>query len=96
MKGAKRIIPGFNLSMGFTLTYLSLIVLIPVGVVMLKVTNLGIDEFIKIITNNKNDKTLYETIISIFINDTYVKKLNKNIEQIFKLSFIYSPYFHIF
>ena len=53
MKGAKRIIPGFNLSMGFTLTYLSLIVLIPVGVVMLKVTNLGIDEFIKIITNSR-------------------------------------------
>lgn len=37
----RRVLPGFGLSMGFTLTYLSLIVLIPVAALVAKSTTLG-------------------------------------------------------
>jgi sulfate/thiosulfate transport system permease protein len=37
----RRVIPGFGLSMGFTLTYLSLIVLIPLAALFIKAAHLG-------------------------------------------------------
>ena len=42
------IIPGFGLALGFTLTYLSLIVLIPLAGLVLKTTSLGLPEFWRI------------------------------------------------
>ena len=39
------IIPGFGLALGFTLTYLGLIVLIPLGALVLRSSSLGWDEF---------------------------------------------------
>jgi sulfate transport system permease protein len=39
------IIPGFGLTLGFTLTYLGLIVLIPLGALVLRSSSLGWDEF---------------------------------------------------
>jgi sulfate transport system permease protein len=40
-----RVLPGFNLTLGFTLTYLSLIVLVPLAAVFLKSAALGLDAF---------------------------------------------------
>ena len=43
---AKRVLPGFGLSLGFTLAYLSLIVLIPLSAVFIKSASLGWEGFI--------------------------------------------------
>jgi sulfate transport system permease protein len=45
------VIPGFGLALGFTLTYLSLIVLIPLAALVLKTTSLGWPEFWRIATD---------------------------------------------
>ncbi|GGG75625.1 MULTISPECIES: sulfate ABC transporter permease subunit CysT [Paenibacillus] len=48
---AKNVLPGFGLSMGFTITYLSLVVLIPLAGVFIKSTGLSWNEFWAIILN---------------------------------------------
>ena len=40
-----RVLPGFGLSLGYTLIYLSLIVLIPLSAVFIKTANLGWGDF---------------------------------------------------
>ena len=45
--GARRVLPGFGLSLGFTLTYLSLIVLIPLSAVFVKTASLSWDAFVQ-------------------------------------------------
>lgn len=45
------IIPGFGLTFGFALTYLSLIVLIPLGALVLRTTALSLEQFWAIATN---------------------------------------------
>ncbi|SFV26633.1 sulfate ABC transporter permease subunit CysT [Hyphomicrobium facile] len=42
----KRVLPGFGLSLGFTLVYLSLIVLIPLSAVFLKTSTMSWDELV--------------------------------------------------
>jgi hypothetical protein len=42
----RRVLPGFRLSLGFTLSYLSLLVLIPLAACFLKASALSLDEFI--------------------------------------------------
>jgi sulfate transport system permease protein len=42
---SRRVIPGFGLSLGYTLVYLSLIVLIPLSAVFLKASGLSLDQF---------------------------------------------------
>ncbi|MCM3629250.1 sulfate ABC transporter permease subunit CysT [Paenibacillus glycanilyticus] len=51
VKKSKNVLPGFGLSMGFTIAYLSLIVLIPLAGVFVKTTGLSWNEFWAIITN---------------------------------------------
>ncbi len=46
----RSILPGFGLAMGFTLVYLSLLVLIPLSGLVLKATTLGFDRFWDTIT----------------------------------------------
>ena len=46
MLKAKSSIPGFGLTMGYTMFYLSVIVLIPLSALFLKSFSLGWDEFI--------------------------------------------------
>ncbi|MDP1659265.1 MAG: sulfate ABC transporter permease subunit CysT [Methylotenera sp.] len=41
----KNVLPGFNLSLGYTLLYLSLIVLIPLSAAFIKTTELSLNEF---------------------------------------------------
>jgi len=45
-----RVLPGFNITLGFTLAYLSLIVLIPLSAVFLKTTELGLDQFWNVVS----------------------------------------------
>jgi sulfate transport system permease protein len=47
------VIPGFGLTLGFTLTYLSLIVLIPIAALILRTTTLTWTEFWAIATNER-------------------------------------------
>jgi sulfate transport system permease protein len=42
---SRRVLPGFGLSLGFTLAYLSLIVLVPLAAVFLKTATLSLDAF---------------------------------------------------
>ncbi len=46
-----RVLPGFGLSLGFTLLYMSLIVLIPLSAVFIKAGGMDLDRFISVVTN---------------------------------------------
>lgn len=50
-KSSKRIIPGFGLSMGITITMLSLIILIPIVSIIICAAGLSMDEFLKVVTS---------------------------------------------
>lgn len=47
------ILPGFGLAMGFTLTYLGIIVLIPIAALLIRAAGLGVDEIWAIATNER-------------------------------------------
>ncbi len=49
-KKKKHLLPGFGLSLGYTLVYLSLIVLIPLAAVFLRSAELGLSEFWAVVT----------------------------------------------
>ncbi len=48
---ARRVLPGFGLSLGFTLAYLSLIVLIPLSAVFIKAAGMTYQEFLDAVTD---------------------------------------------
>lgn len=48
-----QILPGFGLSLGYTLTYLSLIVLIPLAALFLRTSELSWEQFLKIATSDR-------------------------------------------
>jgi sulfate/thiosulfate transport system permease protein len=48
---SRRVLPGFGLSLGFTLIYLSLIVLIPISAVLLKTASLSWPQFWAVVTS---------------------------------------------
>jgi sulfate transport system permease protein len=48
---ARRVLPGFGLSLGFTLAYLSLIVLIPLSAVFIKTASLSWDGFVQAVAS---------------------------------------------
>jgi sulfate transport system permease protein len=50
MTSRKNILPGFGLSLGYTLLYLSLIVLIPLAAAFIKTTELSWNEFWHVVT----------------------------------------------
>src|SRR5689334_24219540 len=47
----RRILPGFGLSLGFTLFYLGLLVLVPLGALVVKTTQLSWAEFWRTVTD---------------------------------------------
>ena len=49
-RGAARVLPGFGLTLGYTLLYLSLVVLIPLSATFLRSTDLGFERFIEVVT----------------------------------------------
>ncbi len=50
MATKKNILPGFNLSLGYTILYLSLIVLIPLSAAFIKTAELSFNEFWEVVT----------------------------------------------
>jgi sulfate transport system permease protein len=50
MAKRKNVLPGFNLSLGYTLLYLSLIVLIPLSAAFIRTTELSWDQFWAVVT----------------------------------------------
>src|SRR4028119_2183981 len=50
-RGSKKVLPGFNLTLGYTVLYLSLIVLIPLSALLLKTFTLSWDQFIAATTS---------------------------------------------
>lgn len=53
MGKSKRVIPGFRLTMGFSLVYLSLIVLIPLSALVIKSGGMGLDKFFSTVLNSR-------------------------------------------
>ena len=53
MKKSHSVIPGFKLNFGITITYLSLILLIPLCALVVNVTGIKMDEFFKIVTSSR-------------------------------------------
>ena len=47
---AKPVLPGFGLTMGFTVLYLGILVLLPLSMVLIKSTSLGFSGFIETVT----------------------------------------------
>ena len=47
---SNRVLPGFGLSLGYTLVYLSLIVLIPLAAVFIKASSLSLEQFWAVVT----------------------------------------------
>ena len=58
----KRVLPGFTLSLGTTLLYLTLIILIPVMALVLKGAEIGPERFLRIITSPRTLAALKITI----------------------------------
>ena len=52
-KSKKRVIPGFGLTMGVTITMLSIIVLIPLASLVVYSSQLGLKEFFEVITRKR-------------------------------------------
>jgi sulfate/thiosulfate transport system permease protein len=67
-----RVLPGFGLSMGYTLIYLSLIILIPIAVLFLKATTISMAEFWETVTDERvvasYKLTIYTSFIAAFVN----------------------------
>lgn len=61
------VLPGFNLALGFTLLYLSLIVLIPLSSLFFKTATSGWDNFWEIVTNERVLASLRVTFFSSLI-----------------------------
>ena len=67
-------IPGFGLALGFTLTYLSLIVLIPLAALFLKTTELTFQQFLAILTARRTlhalqisfGLSLFAAVVNVF------------------------------
>ncbi|MEH7254466.1 MULTISPECIES: sulfate ABC transporter permease subunit CysT [Bacillaceae] len=53
MKKQHRVLPGFGLSMGYTLIYLSLIIMIPIAVLFLKASTISLAEFWETVTETR-------------------------------------------
>lgn len=51
--GQRRTLPGFGLTMGLTLTWLSILVLIPLAGLFLKTFELSLDQFVAILTSRR-------------------------------------------
>ena len=75
MTSKKNILPGFNLSLGYTILYLSLIVLIPLSAAFIKTTELSFDEFWTVVTAPRvvasYKLTFCASLIGAIINDVF-------------------------
>ena len=67
MSQRAQVLPGFSLSLGFTLAYLSLIVLIPLSAVLIKSLGIGWDGLWEILTSERILKSLQLSFSSALI-----------------------------
>lgn len=63
-KGKKRVIPGFGLTMGVTITMLSIVVLIPLASLVVYSSQLGPGEFFEVITRKRVLSSFYVSFIT--------------------------------
>lgn len=63
-KAGKRVIPGFGLSMGVTLAILSCVVLIPLASLAVYSSQLGIKEFIEVVTRERVLSSFYVSFVT--------------------------------
>ena len=63
-KSKKRVIPGFGLTMGATITMLSIIVLIPLASLVVYSSQLGLKEFFEVITRKRVLSSFYVSFIT--------------------------------
>jgi sulfate/thiosulfate transport system permease protein len=71
----RKILPGFGLSLGFTLVYLSLIVLIPLAALFIKASGIGFDGFVRTILSPRVlaafqlsfSVSFYAALVNIFL-----------------------------
>ena len=61
---ARRVLPGFGLTMGVTLFYLGLIVLLPVAALVLKASEIGTERFVSILTAPRTLAAIETTVLA--------------------------------
>lgn len=61
---AHTVLPGFNLALGFTVLYLSLIVLIPLSSLFFKTAELGLGGFWDVVTSDRVVASLRVTFVT--------------------------------
>ena len=64
---SKHLLPGFGLSMGISLFYLTLVILLPLAAMLLKVAGMGFPEFWRIVSSNRALAAYRVTFSSAFI-----------------------------
>ncbi|MEP9355006.1 sulfate ABC transporter permease subunit CysT [Xanthobacter sp. KR7-65] len=71
----RSVIPGFRLALGVTLLYLGLIVLLPIGALLLKAADVGLERYIAIITSPRTlasfQVTLTTAALAALFNAVY-------------------------
>jgi sulfate transport system permease protein len=60
----QRVLPGFGLSLGYTIVYLSLLILLPLGGLVLKASNLGLGQIIDIALGERSVAAFRVTFVS--------------------------------
>jgi sulfate transport system permease protein len=63
----KSTLPGFHLSLGYTVLYLSLVVLIPLSMLFIKTANMGLQEWVEIITSSRTLAAYRLSFITSFV-----------------------------
>lgn len=66
-KKQKRVIPGFGLSLGFTITVLSIVVLIPLASLVIYTSRLSLREIIETITRGRVLASFFVSFLTAFI-----------------------------
>ena len=66
-KKSKRVIPGFGISMGITISILSLVVLIPLASLVVYSAKLGPSEFFTVITRDRVVSSFWVSFITAFV-----------------------------
>ena len=67
MKNKRRVIPGFGLSMGVTLTMLSIIVIIPLASLLIYTAKMKPSEFWETITRQRVLSSFYVSFLTAFV-----------------------------
>jgi sulfate/thiosulfate transport system permease protein len=63
----RRVLPGFSLSLGYSITYLSLLVLIPLGACFLKASSLSLSQFWAVVWTERAQAAYWITFSSALI-----------------------------